>query len=109
MLGTEWILGARRDFNGLRVDPCIPKKWKRCSIRRPFRGDIYDIEIENPEGVEHGVKEITVDGKTLKTNLIKPFGDGRVHKVKVILGVPKTLSSDHIEKAAVLRPVTAAL
>ena len=100
MLATEWILGAHRELSGLRVDPCIPKKWKHCSIRRPFRGDIYDIEIENPDGVEHGVKEITVDGKRLSTNLIKPFGDGQIHKVKVILGMSKIPSSDSNKKAA---------
>ncbi len=85
MAATEWILGARRDFEGLRIDPCIPRKWKRCSIRRPFRGDIYEIEILNPDGKEHGVKEIFVDGQELEGNLITPFKDGKTHLVKVVL------------------------
>ena len=86
MAATEWLMGARRDFKGLRIDPCIPKKWKRAFIRRPFRGDIYEIEILNPNGKEHGVKEITVDGNPQNDNLVIPFKDGKVHKVKVILG-----------------------
>lgn len=86
MLATEWILGARRDYNGLRIDPCIPKKWKKCFIRRPFRGDIYDIEILNPNAKEHGVKQISVDGEEIRGNIIVPFNDGQIHKVKVILG-----------------------
>jgi len=86
MLATEWILGAHREFDGLRIDPCIPKKWKKCSIRRPFRGDIYDIEIFNPKGKESGVKKMIVDGKEVLGSLIKPFGDGKIHRVKVILG-----------------------
>lgn len=86
MLATEWILGARRDFEGLRVDPCIPKKWKRCSIRRPFRGDVYEIEIHNPSGKERGVKQIFVDGNEINGNLIVPFKDGKVHQVKVVMG-----------------------
>ena len=86
MLATEWILGARRDFDGLRIDPCIPKKWKKCSIRRPFRGDIYEIEIKNPEGVEQGVRRISVDGREIEGTLIIPFGDGRSHKVEVTMG-----------------------
>ena len=77
MLATEWILGARRDFEGLRIDPCIPKKWKRCSIRRPFRGDVYEIEIHNPDGKERGVKQIFVDGNEINGNLIVPFKDGK--------------------------------
>jgi len=86
MLATEWILGARRDYKGLLIDPCIPRKWKRCFIRRPFRGDIYDVDIHNPQGKQSGVKEITVDGKEIEGNLIVPFQDGKVHKVKVVLG-----------------------
>jgi cellobiose phosphorylase len=86
MAAVLWVLGARADYQGLRVDPCIPKKWKKCSIRRPFRGAIYDIEIENPKGIEHGVKEVIVDGNPISGNLIQPFGDGRIHKVKVIMG-----------------------
>jgi len=86
MLATEWILGARRDYDGLRIDPCIPKKWKKCSIRRPFRGDVYDIEILNPNAKEHGVKSLHVDGEEIYGNVITPVGDGRVHKVKVVMG-----------------------
>lgn len=83
---TEWILGARRDFGGLRIDPCIPSHWKKASIRRPFRGDVYDIVIENPNGVEHGVKELYIDERPVKGNLIKPALDGKKHKVRVVLG-----------------------
>lgn len=83
---TEWILGARRHFDGLLIDPCIPKKWKSCSIRRPFRGDVYMIKIENQGGVETGVKEIYVDGNKIHGKIIKPVGDGKEHAVKVIMG-----------------------
>lgn len=86
MAATEWILGARRDFEGLRIDPCIPKHWKKCSICRPFRGDVYDIEILNPKGIEYGVSQVFVDGKEIEGNLVVPLGDGKVHKVKAIMG-----------------------
>ena len=83
---TEWMLGARRELKGLLIDPCIPRHWKKCSIRRPFRGAVYDINIKNPKGVQSGVKKITVDGKIYKSNLIKPYKDGKVHKVEVLMG-----------------------
>ncbi len=86
MAGTEWLLGARREFEGLRVDPCIPSHWKSCSIVRPFRGATYEIEIENPDGVEYGFKEVFVDGERQPTNLIKPHCDGKMHKVRVVMG-----------------------
>jgi len=86
MAATEWIVGARRDFDGLRIDPCVPKKWKKFSVRRPFRGAVYEIEVSNPKGKERGVKQVTVDGKKIEGNVIKPFGDQKIHKVKVIMG-----------------------
>ena len=86
MAATNWILGARPDYNGLIVDPCIPSKWKKCSIKRPFRGSTYDIEIKNPKGIQHGVKEVYVDGELISGNIIEAFSDGKIHKVKVIMG-----------------------
>ncbi len=86
MMATEWMLGARRDFEGLKIDPCLPSSWKKCKIRRPFRGATYEILIENPKGMEHGVKEIWIDGKKIEKNLIKPHRDGKSHKVRVVMG-----------------------
>ena len=83
---TEWMLGARREFNGLLIDPCLPGEWKECFIRRPFRGAVYEITIKNPKGVQSGVEKITLDGVESKTNLIAPHGDGKVHKVEVLMG-----------------------
>lgn len=86
MVMTEWILGARRDYDGLRIDPCLPKSWKKARIVRPFRGATYDVRIENPKGISKGVKELWVDGKKIAGNLIKPHGDGKTHAVRVLLG-----------------------
>jgi len=83
---VEYILGARKDYEGLRIDPCIPKKWKKYTVIRPFRGAIYDIIVRNPKGKETGVKEVIVDGKKIEGNLIKPHKDGKTHKVEVLMG-----------------------
>ena len=81
----EWLFGIRSDYEGLLIEPCIPYYWKKVKIRRPFRKDIYDITIENPYGVEKGVEEIFVDGKKIKCNIIKPFCDGKLHFVRIII------------------------
>jgi cellobiose phosphorylase len=102
---TEWILGARREFEGLLIDPCLPHKWKECFIRRPFRDAVYEVYIRNPEGLEWGVKEITLDGKKIKGNLIKPHSDGKVHKVEVLMGTaavgPRSRQSPNQAKTVV--------
>ncbi len=86
MAATEWILGVRRDYDGLRIDPCLPTHWKKCSVRRPFRGDVYEVEIENPNGVEKGVRELYVDGAPVQGNLVRAIGDGKTHKVRAVMG-----------------------
>jgi cellobiose phosphorylase len=86
MAGTEWLLGIRRDFEGLRIDPCVPPNWKKFSVRRPFRGAIYEIEVENPKGVERGVKEVYVNGQLIEGNLVSPQSKHKTHKIRVIMG-----------------------
>ncbi len=82
----EYILGAHRDFDGIRIDPCLPKSWKKVRIKRTFRGDVYDIRISNPKGLVSGIKEVKVDGKIIDGTLIKPFKDGKTHRVDVLMG-----------------------
>jgi len=90
LAATEWLLGARRDYEGLRIDPCLPTHWKRCRIVRPFRGATYDIEILNPHRLERGVVALEVDGRPIAGNLIPPHGDGKTHTVRAILKRPVT-------------------
>jgi len=102
---TEWLLGARRDYDGLLIDPCIPAHWKHCSIRRPFRGAVYDIKIENPLGVEKGVSYIEVDGRRLDGVVLPAYGDGRTHAVRVVMGQPRSsgAANNHLNGSARLR------
>jgi cellobiose phosphorylase len=68
--GTQWILGIRPEFAGLRIDPCIPKRWKQFSATRRFRGQIYKIKVHNPSAVNRGVARLIVDGEEIPGNLI---------------------------------------
>jgi cellobiose phosphorylase len=49
---TQWILGIRPTFDGLRVAPVIPTSWPGFEARREFRGVTYEIRArrEGPEG-----------------------------------------------------------
>src|SRR5690606_28391076 len=60
---VDWILGVRATPEGLLIDPCIPKEWNKFSIKRTFRGVVYNIKVLNEEHVSTGIKEILVDGK----------------------------------------------
>ena len=103
MAVTEWLLGVRREYQGLRIDPCLPKSWRRAKIVRPFRGATYEIEILNPHGLEKGRVSMTVDGKPIEGNVIAPHQDGRVHQVRVVL----ERSSAHARPASPDQALTA--
>ncbi|MUG43472.1 GH36-type glycosyl hydrolase domain-containing protein [Paenibacillus woosongensis] len=83
---TQAILGIQPEFDGLKLDPCIPSSWNGLQVTRVFRGDTFEISIKNPSHVSKGVKSITVDGKAIEGNIIAPIGDGRTHQVEVVLG-----------------------
>ena len=69
---VDWILGVRASEEGLVIDPCIPKEWKMYSVKRLFRGTIYNITVFNDSGSTHGVKYIEADGVKIKSNVIIP-------------------------------------
>ncbi|MGD2175344.1 MAG: hypothetical protein PVJ27_08070, partial [Candidatus Brocadiaceae bacterium] len=83
---TQYILGIRPDYDGLRVDPCIPPEWDGFRVERRFRGATYCISVTNPEGVSKGVKRVAVDGREIEGSLLPVFGDGRTHEVAVRMG-----------------------
>jgi cellobiose phosphorylase len=83
---TKYILGIRPEFKGLKIDPCIPKSWKKFSVKRKYRNSIYNITIENPAGVSKGVKQVTVDGKKIEGDILPVFNDNAAHKVDVTMG-----------------------
>jgi cellobiose phosphorylase len=82
---TQWILGVKPNYDGLEINPCIPKDWKDYTVSRKFRDTTYNIQILNPDSVSKGVKTLKVDGKTIEGNII-PVIDAPSCEVEVILG-----------------------
>jgi cellobiose phosphorylase len=85
---TEFILGVRPSLDGLTMDPCIPAEWKEYEVARRFRGADYHIKVLNPDGVNKGVKSVTLNGTLLPGNVIPALkeNEGKVNLVEVILG-----------------------
>jgi cellobiose phosphorylase len=86
LAATQYILGLSPEYDGLRVSPCIPSHWKRYKVIRPFRGSSYEITVENPKGVEFGVKEVYIEGRRQEGNLIPAGEKGKRYRIKVIMG-----------------------
>ena len=80
---SEFILGIQPDYEGLRIDPCLPSTAKEYTVKRRFRGALYHIHVVNPDGHQKGVKRISLDGKAVTGNLV-PWSEGE-HKVEVMM------------------------
>jgi len=83
---SQYILGIQPDYNGLKVDPCIPAKWDGFEITRKFRGATYQIKVVNPNHVSKGVAKVTIDGNIQQSNVLPLFAEGTTHSVVVELG-----------------------
>ena len=83
---SQWILGIIPSWDGLSVDPCIPKEWDGFKVTRAYRGATYEITFTNPNHVSKGVSSVIVDGNVIEGNVLPVFGDGKVHAVEVVMG-----------------------
>lgn len=83
---TQWILGVRPTYNGLLVDPCIPRAWDGFTVTRRFRGAMYRIGVTNPGHVSRGVQRVEVNGAVISGGVIPVLEDGQVHEICVTLG-----------------------
>lgn len=84
MVLIEWILGVRRGYDGLVIDPCLSRQVPRASVKRTFRGAVYNVRIDNTAGRCRGAASIHVDGKKIKGNVLPLFKDGE-HAVDVVI------------------------
>lgn len=81
MVGTtEGILGLNPESKGIVIDPSIPSEWKEYTFEKVFRGKMLNVTVKNPNGVQHGVKSVEVngsviDGKLIEASILKDNND----------------------------------
>jgi cyclic beta-1,2-glucan synthetase len=80
----ETLLGFTKAGNTLTFDPRIPASWTGFEIEYRFGTSTYRCRVENPHGVEHGVREVWLDGEQIPS--IALHDDGRPHEVRVVMG-----------------------
>ena len=81
---TQWILGIRPTFDGLKVAPVMPSAWDGFEAVRVFRGVRYEIQVKR-QGPGSGVR-LEVDGKPVNGTVIPLPADG-VGRVRVVARV----------------------
>ncbi len=84
--GTQWILGIRAEYDGLRVDPCIPSKWDGFKATRKYRGATYHITVNNPKHVCKGLAKVLVNGEQVAGSLIRAEQGVSQVNIEITLG-----------------------
>ena len=67
---TQWVLGVRPEWDGLRLDPCLPAGWERARMVRPYRGATLTFTISRSRRGVSATDRITLDGKVMDGNFI---------------------------------------
>jgi len=94
--GLEWILGFRVRAGTLQLTPNIPADWPGFEIFFRHASARYEILVENPHRVSHGVARVELDGRRLAAgeSHIRLADDGRTHKIRLTLGQPGDVADD---------------
>lgn len=82
---TQYILGIKPTYKGLKVNPCIPKEWNEFKVNKKFRGADYEIVVRNPGHVNKGISYILLNGKQMPegSDFIPQQPKGSVNKIIV--------------------------
>ena len=78
---SEWVLGVRPTWEGLRFDPCLPPHWPGARMTRSWRGAKLGIEIVREAGI--GAAQTSVDGKPLDGSLLTEVEPGRNYRLRI--------------------------
>ncbi len=78
----EGVLGLNRGYDGLHINPALPKAWKNVEATRHYRGNKLSIKYINNGGNKVSLK---VDGKKINGNVVPLFNDNDEHKIVVTI------------------------
>jgi cellobiose phosphorylase len=96
-VALESMLGFQQRGEMLFIEPCIPASWKEYTIEYRVGASTYEITVENPDGLQCGAVELTVDGNAAE-EAIRLVDDGKRHRVTASLRSSASVRSQQ-EKA----------
>ncbi len=83
-IGLESILGFQLRGTTLLIEPCVPRSWREFTIEYRYGSAIYAITVRNPDGLERGSIELSLEGRKLEGG-IPLTDDGRRHEVTALM------------------------
>ena len=72
-MAYEWMLGIQPMLTGLCIDPCVASHQKKLRAQFRYRGTKVQLDIHNPEGVQAGVKSMTLNDRPVTATRVSPF------------------------------------
>ena len=83
LAASQYILGFRPDYDGVIIDPCVPKEWNGFSYERLYRG--VKCEVVSPAIPKSGAraKALIVDGTRIEGNFVSADMLEGKEKVKI--------------------------
>jgi cyclic beta-1,2-glucan synthetase len=85
-VALEDLLGFRVHGDRLIISPCVPSSWAEFFISYHRGGTTYRIHVENPDQVQQGVAQVTVDGEPVHGGEVSLVDDRKEHQVHIVLG-----------------------
>ncbi len=82
----EEILGFHLRGDRLSLDPTLPTDWDGFTLRYRYRSTPYEIVVENPDHVSHGIQSMELDGQPIHEASICLEDDGTPHTLRIRLG-----------------------
>ena len=83
---SQAILGVIPTLDGLRIEPCIPAAMKGFTVTRRYRGALYRIRVENPDGAQKGLKSLTLNGVPVEGGVLPVQPAGSENDVLAVMG-----------------------
>jgi len=74
---SQYLLGIRPELDGLRVKPCLPDSFNNVSIKRLYRGAVYEITF-----VKSNEKGLWADGVKIDSYVLPAAPENAVVKVE---------------------------
>ena len=84
-LAVEHILGLKLVEGELHIRPCLPADWPSFEVTLTRSTGSLQIRVDNPEGLQTGEAQVTVDGQLWYEATIPFPRNGLTSKVMVLL------------------------
>ncbi len=83
---SQAILGVKPDYDGLRIEPCLPGDMEKLTLTRRWRGNTYVIDVINNSRGEKKAVRLTADGQELAGNILPATGEtGKTYYVTAVV------------------------